>query len=154
MMNWYYREFHELSGREVYEMLKLRVNVFIVEQNCAYPEIDGYDYESIHVFCQDEEGIAAYARLLPAGVKYADPSIGRVIIRRDLRGTGLAHKLMERNVQYIIKQWQAERMYLQAQHHLAGFYEKHGFHAVSDPYEEDGIPHVDMLSFIEQNESF
>ena len=60
----------ELSGHEVYEMLKLRVDVFIVEQNCAYHEVDGHDYDAIHIFCTDEEGLAAYARLLPAGVKY------------------------------------------------------------------------------------
>ena len=70
-------------------MLKLRVDVFIVEQDCAYHEVDGHDYKAIHVFCLDEGGIAAYARLLPSNVKYPDPSVGRVIVRQDKRGQGL-----------------------------------------------------------------
>ena len=81
-MEWTYKEFEKLSGGEIYEMLKLRVDVFIVEQDCAYDEVDGFDYNAIHLFCLDEGGIAAYARLLPACVKYPEPSIGRVIVRQ------------------------------------------------------------------------
>ncbi|WP_342514245.1 GNAT family N-acetyltransferase [Sporosarcina sp. FSL K6-1522] len=144
-MEWMYREFEQLTGREVYEMLRLRIDVFVVEQNCAYHEVDGYDYDSIHVFCTDAKGLAAYARLLPAGVKYEEASIGRVIVRPDKRGTGLAHTLMEQSVRYINTQWQPAKIRLQAQSHLARFYGKHGFEIVSDPYEDDGIPHVDMI---------
>jgi ElaA protein len=144
-MKWTNHKFEELSGREVYEMLKLRVDVFIVEQNCAYHEVDGYDYDSIHIFCLDEVGVAAYARLLPTGVKYPEPSIGRVIVRPDKRGTGLAHELMRRSVNYITTEWQPEKIRLQAQHHLADFYGKHQFKAVSDPYSDGGIPHIDMI---------
>ena len=144
-MKWMYQEFEQLTGREVYEMLRLRVAVFVVEQKCAYHEVDGYDYDAVHIFCTDETGVAAYARLLPAGVKYEESSIGRVIVRPDRRGTGLAHTLMEQSVQYINAQWQPRKIRLQAQSHLAGFYGKHGFEIVSDLYEDDGIPHVDMI---------
>ena len=109
-MKWTYHEFGELSGHEVYEMLKLRVDVFIVEQNCAYHEVDGHDYDAIHIFCSDEEGLAAYARLLPADVKYMEPSIGRVIIRENKRGTGLAHILMERSVDFMKNHWKPEKI--------------------------------------------
>ncbi|MFJ7935015.1 GNAT family N-acetyltransferase [Sporosarcina sp. NPDC096371] len=144
-MKWTYRRFEGLSGREVYEMLKLRVEVFVVEQNCAYPEIDGCDYDSIHVFCTDDDGLIAYARLLPAGLKYEEPSIGRVIVRRDKRGTGVAHSLMKRSIHYILSQWRPDKIHLQAQTHLAEFYTGHGFEVVSEPYDDDGIPHIDMI---------
>ncbi|MEK5068286.1 GNAT family N-acetyltransferase [Sporosarcina sp. FSL K6-1508] len=153
-MKWTYQEFGELSGHEVYEILKLRVDVFIVEQNCAYHEVDGHDYNAIHICCTDDEGLAAYARLIPGGVKYIEPSIGRVIIREDRRGTGLAHMLMERSVDFMKSHWKPEKIRLQAQHHLVGFYGKHGFEAVSEPYADDGIPHVDMILINLENESF
>ena len=144
-MKWAYHRFEKLSGREVYEMLKLRVEVFVVEQNCAYPEIDGYDYDSIHAFCTVDEELVAYARLLPAGVKYEEPSIGRVIVRQSQRGAGVAHSLMEGSIAYIQQQWQSDKIRLQAQTHLARFYGRHGFEIISEPYDDDGIPHVDMM---------
>ena len=145
-MKWTYHEFGELSGHEVYEMLKLRVDVFIVEQNCAYHEVDGHDYDAIHIFCSDEEGLAAYARLLPASVKYMEPSIGRVIIRENKRGTGLAtypygdEVLTLRKIIGSLKKFVCRPSTI-----LVGFYEKHGFNAISEPYGDGGIPHVDMI---------
>lgn len=143
-MSWSYKAFSELSGYEVYEILKLRVAVFVVEQECPYHEVDGNDYDAIHVSCLDEKGIAAYARLLPEGVKYGEPSIGRVIVRQDLRGTGLANTLMEQAVRYITAEWNPDKIRLQAQTRLADFYGRHGFEVISESYLEDGIPHVDM----------
>ena len=105
-------------------------------------------------FCADEEGLAAYTRLLPAGVKYEEPSIGRVIVAKSKRGTGLAHTLMEYSVRYILDNWFPSSIRLQAQSHLSEFYGKHGFKAVSLPYDEDGIPHVDMILTCVGNESF
>ena len=153
-MSWTYKEFSELTGYEVYEILKLRVAVFVVEQECPYYEVDGNDYDAVHVSYMDEKGIAAYTRLLPEGVKYEEPSIGRVIVRQDLRGTGLANKLMEHAVHYIVEEWQPEKIRLQAQTHLANFYGKHGFKAISEPYLEDGIPHVDMFYHNTAKKSF
>jgi len=153
-MNWSYRKFDDLSGRDVYEILRLRVGIFIVEQACPYYEVDGKDYESIHICCEDVNGLAAYTRLLPAGVKYNRPSIGRVAVREDVRGIGLAHTLMERSVDYVLREWKPEEIQLQAQTHLAGFYESHGFIVISEPYEDDGIPHVDMIYKTNQTTSF
>lgn len=145
MMDWSYQKFDELSGYDLYELLRLRVDVFIVEQECPYHEIDGHDYEAIHVSWRDDKGIAAYARLLPGGVKYEEPSIGRVIVRKDLRGTGLADKLMSSATHYVLTEWQPKKIRLQAQTHLAAFYGRHGFEVISASYLEDGIPHVDMI---------
>lgn len=153
-MEWRYQKFDEISGRELYEILKLRVNVFIVEQDCPYPEIDGNDFDAIHVTCRDEEGIAAYSRLLPSGVKYKTPSIGRVIVRDDQRGTGLGHILMERAIREVLKQWEPNEIFLQAQTHLERFYKQHKFNTVSEPYDDDGIPHIDMIYQESREEGF
>lgn len=144
-MKWSNRKFDDLSGRDVYEILRLRVDIFIVEQACPYHEADGNDYEAIHVCCEDSRGLAAYARLLPAGVKYERPSIGRVIVRRDVRGEGIAHTLMERALDFMLREWKPKDIQLQAQTHLVKFYNGHGFTEISEPYEDDGIPHVDMI---------
>ncbi|QTD39604.1 GNAT family N-acetyltransferase [Sporosarcina sp. Te-1] len=144
-MEWNCQMLSRMDGNEVYDMLRLRVDVFVVEQSCAYPELDGLDGEAIHVIGKDAGGIAAYARLLPPGVKYEDPSIGRVIVREDCRGTGLGHELMEKAMERLVKEWAPERIRLQAQYHLEKFYRGHGFTAIADPYDEDGIPHVDMV---------
>ena len=144
-MRWNYQRFDEINGIDLYEMLKLRVDVFIVEQNCSYSELDNYDLDSIHISCRDESGLIAYARLLPAGVKYDEPSIGRVIIRADKRGTGLAHKLMENCKRYMMGNWTPDKIRLQAQSHLEKFYNAHGFETISEPYVDDHIPHVDMI---------
>lgn len=144
-MEWLQQGFDEISGRELYELLKLRVNVFIVEQNCPYAEIDGNDFDAIHITCRDEHGIAAYTRILPKGVKYESPSIGRVIVRSDLRGTGLGHKLMERAIHQVFEKWKPGEIFLQAQTHLEDFYKQHGFNTTSQPYNDDGIPHIDMV---------
>ena len=143
-MEWLNQSFDEISGRELYEILKLRVNVFIVEQDCPYAEIDGNDFDAIHITCKDQQGIAAYTRLLPKGVKYESPSIGRVIVRADLRGTGLGHLLMERALHQVLKKWKPSEILLQAQTHLESFYKQHGFNTISEPYKDDGIPHIDM----------
>ncbi|MDN4606357.1 GNAT family N-acetyltransferase [Sporosarcina highlanderae] len=144
-LEWTTSEFYQLGGIDVYEMLALRVAVFVVEQNCPYQEVDGHDETALHVFGKDEKGIAAYARLLPAGEKYDCPSIGRVIIRSDYRGKGVGHDLIEKCVSLIDEKWKPKQIKLQAQAHLESFYATHGFKAESEPYDEDGIPHIDMI---------
>lgn len=143
-MNWKTYQFDELTARKLYEVLKLRVDVFVVEQNCPYPELDDLDQQSIHLLYSENNEVLAYARLVPADVKYDLPSIGRVIVRKDARGRGLAKELIERSVDYILTEWKAPAIQLQGQVYLQEFYQSFGFEPVSDSYDEDGIPHVDM----------
>lgn len=143
-MDWNTYHFDELTARKLYEFLKLRVDVFIVEQECPYPELDNLDQESIHMAYTENGRTLAYARLVPEGVKYGLPSIGRVIVHPDARSRGLAKQLLEKSIDYILKEWEADEIQLQGQVYLKGFYESFGFVPISEEYDEDGIPHVDM----------
>ncbi len=142
---WKQQAFNELSIHELYSYLQLRVNVFIVEQNCPYPELDGYDEKSYHLAYVENDETLAYARILPKGLKYARISIGRVIVKKEARGKGLAKELMNVCLQFIEERWPNQEIQLQAQAHLAHFYGSFGFTAISDEYLEDNIPHVDMV---------
>ena len=143
-MDWKTYRFDDLTARKLYEVLKLRVDVFVVEQNCPYPELDNLDQQSVHLLYSEKGEVLAYARLVPANVKYDLPSIGRVIVHESARGRGLAKKLLERSIDYLLEEWQAQGIQLQGQVYLQEFYESFGFQSISDSYDEDGIPHVDM----------
>ncbi|WP_033541016.1 GNAT family N-acetyltransferase [Planococcus sp. CAU13] len=143
-MTWELCKFDELTAAELYELLKLRVDVFVVEQNCPYPELDGLDQDSVHLAFRENGEVLAYARLVPAGIKYDVPSIGRVIVRQEARGRGLARELMRRCLDFIFTEWQPEAVQLQGQVYLKEFYQSFGFEPVSEEYDEDGIPHLDM----------
>ena len=145
MMMWNIQKFEELTGKQLYTYLQLRVNVFVVEQQCPYPELDGYDEEAFHVAYIENEKLLAYSRILPAGVKYNRISIGRVIVNQEARGRGLAKELMKESLNFIQTKWPHQEVQLQAQTHLRGFYGSFGFDSVSEDYDEDGIPHVDMV---------
>ncbi|MGL4474495.1 MAG: GNAT family N-acetyltransferase [Shewanella sp.] len=146
-MAWHIAKFEHLSVQTLYQILKLRVDVFVVEQACAYPELDGKDCldDSRHVWFQSEVGdILAYARILPAGASYLHPAIGRVIVASASRGKGLAQELMQLAVAYCQQTWPGKPVDIGAQHHLLAFYQGVGFEAISEVYLEDGIPHIDM----------
>lgn len=147
-MLWKSLAFSELTLDELYELLKLRVDVFVVEQNCPYPELDNKDRHSQtqHLLGVDGQGvIQAYARVLAPGVSYPDASIGRVIVSEAVRGGGVAHILMQKAISISTKKWPEHNIQLGGQEHLKGFYQKLGFEPVSEMYLEDGIPHLDML---------
>lgn len=141
-MNIAIKKFDELSIHTLYAILKLRVDVFVVEQNCPYPEIDGVDQESMHFFIESEATIKAYLRTYTKFKGCA--AIGRVITHADYRKDGLGKKLMSEAMAYLQKQEEITTVYLQAQEHLSGFYASFGFKITSKSYLEDGIPHVDM----------
>ncbi|HSO59340.1 MAG TPA: GNAT family N-acetyltransferase [Paenisporosarcina sp.] len=142
---WIIKSFNELTTRELYTYLQLRVNVFIVEQSCPYPELDGYDLDSYHLAYIVDNKVLAYARILPAGIKYQRVSIGRVIVNQKSRGQGIAKQLMQKAIEFSQKEWPNRDIQLQAQAHLKHFYGSFGFLEISEEYDEDGIPHVDML---------
>lgn len=146
MRAWIWRAFAELSAHELYSILQLRALVFVVEQECAYNDLDGYDAGSHHLFTQDAAGrVIAYLRLLPPGVKYAEPSLGRVVTRPDVRGSGLGLELMREGLRRASSDFPGAPIRIGAQRRLESFYQSLGFATVSPPYDEDGIEHVEML---------
>ncbi|MBP6346484.1 GNAT family N-acetyltransferase [Neisseriaceae bacterium CLB008] len=147
-LTWQTLTFAQLNTLELYTLLRLRVAIFVVEQNCAYPELDGKDThpDSRHLLGYDADGtLVAYARLLPPGLSYPQPSIGRVAIDHTQRGSGLGHHLIQEALSQTQKAWPAQDIQIGAQLYLQTFYERHGFMAVSGPYLEDDIPHIDMI---------
>jgi ElaA protein len=126
--------------------MKLRTEVFVVEQDCPYQEVDEKDLSAYHVLgYTNKKELIAVSRILPEGISYAEASIGRVAIKLSYRNLGLAHLLNERSIRYIETRLNTSSIRLSAQSHLRSFYEKHQFTVVSDEYLEDGIPHVEML---------
>lgn len=141
------KRFHQLSLDELYQILKLRVDVFVVEQNCAYPELDDRDQEAHHLYLQDETTICSYLRIYYPEVTKA--AIGRVVTSGKYRGQGLSRKIMESALHFLQGEKQIRSIYLQAQEHLSAFYASFGFEKTSDIYLEDGIPHVDMEKVVQ-----
>lgn len=147
-LQWQSLRFAELGTVQLYALLKLRSDVFVVEQRCAYPELDGKDTDPgvLHLLGTTATGeLAAYLRALPPGLSYPEPSIGRVVIGGAFRGSGLAHVLLQHGLQLAHAHWPGSAIQLGAQTHLQAFYAAHGFAPASAPYLEDGIPHLDML---------
>jgi len=142
-MKLFVRRFAELSPEELYAILKLRVDVFVVEQRCPYPELDGLDQGALHVWLADEQGIAAYLRVLDKGIRDERAAIGRVIAVR--RRMGLGTRILQAGIRAAREIFGAEGIYLEAQTYARGLYEKQGFRPVSEEFLEDGIPHIKMV---------
>jgi ElaA protein len=145
MTAWRFAPFDELGAREVHDILQARTAVFVVEQNCVFQDMDGADPASWHLLARRQGAIAAYCRLVPAGVKFAEPSIGRVLTTAPARGTGLGRALMREAIGRCAALWPGAAIRIGAQLHLERFYGEFGFARASAPYEEDGIPHIEML---------
>lgn len=137
------KKFEELSVYELYEIMKARVDIFVVEQNCPYYELDDKDQNAYHVFYRDEEGIQAYLRVLDKGVSFEEAALGRVISRK--RRCGLATKLLQEGIKVAREKYGATELRIEAQVYARTLYEKVGFVKVSDEFLEDGIPHIEML---------
>ncbi len=143
-MNLYIKHFNELTTMELYRILRARAEIFVVEQDCVYQDLDNKDLNAWHVWFEDEDGVAAYCRVLDKGVSYeGEGSIGRVITVK--RGTGLGYKVMMEGIRVAEEKFGQTSLRISAQQYAQGFYEKCGFVRVSEPYLEDDIPHVQML---------
>ena len=146
--------FADLTPHQLYELLQLRTDVFVMEQACAFQDMDGYDHLAVHLLGTAEPAsplagqgapLIAYARLFPAGVKFAEASIGRVITRDTVRGTGLGHVLIREALASVGALWGVQPIRIGAQSRLIAYYRQHGFVEVGATYLEDNIDHQDMV---------
>ncbi len=141
-----FKIFSELSTSEFHDIIALRIKVFVVEQNCAYMELDGKDKKCYHVICRTGVGdIVATARIVPPGLSYNEISIGRVVMTEKLRGNGNGHLLMKQCLKFSKEEFGQVPIRISAQKHLESFYMAHEFISTGKEYLEDGIPHLEML---------
>ena len=136
------KHFTELSAAELYAILRARQDVFVVEQNCPFPEIDGKDLDAYHLWFEENGEILAYARVLDRGVSFETPAVGRVISIR--RREGLGSRILSEGIRIASEKYSAEAVMLEAQVYARKLYEKQGFVQVSEEFLEDGIPHIIM----------
>lgn len=139
------KHFNELSTKELYALLRLRNEVFITEQNCPYLDLDNKDLDCYHVLYYADDQLAGHTRLLQKGVSYEDVSIGRVATAGSHRGMGLGRKLMEVSIEGCYEKFGYSDIRISAQLYLLKFYQSLGFVEVGEPYDEDGIPHIEMV---------
>jgi len=144
-LSWDWKSFDELNKDELYEILKFRQEIFIVEQKSWYVDADNLDQFSLHLLVQNTLGLMGYLRLTPPGKKYKEASIGRVSIREDHRGKKLGDKLLSKGIEKSKQVYKSSSCRISAQEHLIAYYENHGFRVQGTPYDEDGIPHIEML---------
>ena len=145
-ITWYYKHFNDLTTKELYQILQLRNEVFIVEQNCPFQDMDDKDFKCFHLMGLDDDSqkIMAYTRIVPAGVSYTEASIGRVVTSPQARGGGIGKVLMEKSIQLIEEFYGNVRIRIGAQFYLKKFYESLGFQAFGEVYLEDDIEHILM----------
>lgn len=139
------RKFDELSTEQLYHILQLRSEVFVVEQDCVYQDMDGKDARALHILGWENGLLVAYARGFDAGIYFDEPAIGRILVRENYRKMGYGHKITDAAIAAIEKNYKADTIKISAQIYLVMFYESHGFKTIGDRYLEDGIPHIAMV---------
>lgn len=145
-ITWHTKHFNDLSVNEYWEILHLRTEIFVVEQDCPYQEVDEKDRLSFHLYGRNENNeVIATSRILPEGISYKELSIGRVALKKEVRGKGIADIMMLKTLEFIEKQFGEVPIRISAQEYLINFYGKHGFKKVGEGYLEDNIPHIEMI---------
>ncbi|MCG2793853.1 MAG: GNAT family N-acetyltransferase [Weeksellaceae bacterium] len=142
---WKIKTFSELTTQELYAIIKARINVFVIEQNCPYPDLDGYDQKAIHLWAENQGEVLAYCRIFDRGIKYPETSIGRVVTTENVRGTGLGKQLIQFALEVIENRLGTSEVRISAQDYLLDFYAAFGFEDTGKKYLEDEIPHTEML---------
>ena len=142
------KKFNKLSVDELYDLLYLRQQIFVVEQNCIYLDADGVDKECPHLLGFVNKKIVGYARIIPAGLTYKTPSIGRVVVDEKHRGKGHARKIMDKAIKVAVVEFKAKKIIISAQLYLKEFYESIGFKVVGDVYLDCDLPHLKMIKNI------
>ncbi|MEB0013565.1 GNAT family N-acetyltransferase [Glaciimonas sp. Gout2] len=154
MLDWSWLPFQDLSASQTYDMLALRQQVFVVEQKCVFQDADGIDQQCWHgLGYLPNAGLVAYARIAPPGVVYAEASIGRVVTASTLRGMNAGHALMNQAMAQVAKLFPGHAIKIGAQAHLQRFYGRYGFEPIGEVYDEDGIPHIQMITTSMPNSS-
>lgn len=144
-LKWALKKFDELTTAELYSILQLRNEVFVVEQNCPYQDADNKDQKSLHFMGWHENALVAYTRIIPQGISYTEASIGRVVTSPGYRGAGAGKELMRRSIEHTYNSFSCSQIKIGAQIYLRSFYEGLGFVQCSEQYLEDNIPHIEML---------
>ncbi|MFY1048083.1 GNAT family N-acetyltransferase [Chryseobacterium sp. GP-SGM7] len=144
-MVWKIKSFEEITTSELYEIIKARVDVFVVEQNCPYPDLDGYDQKAIHLWAEQDNTVLAYCRIFDKGIKYKETSIGRVLTSEKGRGKSLGKQLIQYAVETIENRFKTSEVRISAQDYLLKFYSGFGFKDTGKKYLEDNIPHTEMF---------
>lgn len=139
------KTFEELSLQELYKVLQLRAEVFVVEQNCVYQDIDGKDEKALHILGFKNNELVAYTRCFKPGDYFEKAAIGRVIVKENSRKFGFGHQIIKASVEEIENRYNTSAIKLSAQQYLIQFYEAHGFETTGEGYLEDGIPHIAMI---------
>ncbi|KOO47388.1 GNAT family N-acetyltransferase [Viridibacillus arvi] len=144
-MAWKEQTFDELTTTDLYRILQLRINVFVVEQKAYYADLDDHDQNCVHVTYEKDGKLIAYARIVPPGEKFEMASFGRVIVLPEARGTGLSQELIKRVMAILERNWPEADLFIEAQAYLQKFYGAFGFEAVSEEYIMECLPHIDMV---------
>ena len=138
------KSFEELNKAELYQIIQLRIAVFIVEQDCPYPDLDDMDQNAKHMWIEDAGEIVCYLRVNPAGSRFEEPSLGRIVTKKSHRNHGLAEMLIKKAIDLVCEK-ESRAIRISAQCYLEKYYEKFGFLKASEEYLEDDIPHIEML---------
>ena len=138
------KSFEELNKAELYQIIQLRIAVFIVEQDCPYPDLDDMDQDAQHLWIEDAGEIVCYLRVNPAGSRFLEPSLGRIVTKKSHRNRGYAEMLIKRAID-LVSEKESRAIRISAQCYLEKYYEKFGFIKASEEYLEDNIPHIEML---------
>lgn len=139
------KTFDELTKIELYEILRLRSEVFVLEQNCVYQDIDQKDLQALHIIGTKDSQIVAYARAMDSGIYFSEAAFGRVLVRENYRKMGYGHKITSASIAAIKEHFDADEIRISAQVYLITFYQSHGFQTIGNRYMEEGIPHISML---------
>lgn len=144
-LTWTVKKFDELQLEELYQLLALRAEVFVVEQNCVYQDIDSKDFMALHVLGKHQNQVVAYTRIFKHGDYFPQASIGRVVVSPSFRGQQLGYDLMRESISAVEQHFHQMTIHLSAQCYLQKFYENLGFKTIGESYLEDGIPHIGMV---------
>lgn len=146
MLNWQFKQYNDLSLNELYDIIALRIKVFVVEQNCPYQELDGKDKKCYHLICRNGIGnLVGTLRILPPGTAFKEVGIGRIVLDESERGVKAGHQMMREAIQFCFAEFGEVPVQLSGQQHLEKFYQQHGFTSMGEPFIEDGIPHISMI---------